>query len=51
MLGLYPLESAWRMGPVLGWELVHRFFGPGDWVFIAVSPVLAALCAWSRRTR
>jgi hypothetical protein len=48
MLGLYPLESAWRMGPVLGWELVSRGFGLWDWACIAASPLLAALCAWSR---
>ena len=49
MLGLLPLESAARMGPVLGWELVRRGFEPWDWACMAFSPVLAAASAWGRR--
>ena len=49
MLGLYPLESALRMGPVLGWELTRMGFTPWDWACLAFSPLLAAALTYGRR--
>ena len=49
MMGLYPLESALRLGPVLGWELTRLGFTAWDWACVGFSPVVAALLGFERR--
>ena len=42
MLGLDPLSSALRLGPVLAWEYTRLGFTAWDWACVAFSPLLAA---------
>lgn len=49
VFGLGPMDSAWRLGPMLAWELTQLNLQPWDWLFIGVSLPLAAW--WGRGTR
>ena len=52
LLGLQPLDSALRLGPVLARQLLVLSLGPGDLAWMAASLPLAALLAGrSRRER
>ena len=42
MLGLDPVTSALRLGPVLAWEYTRLGFTAWDWACVAFSPLLAA---------
>lgn len=46
VLGLRPLESAARMGPVLASELTRLQAGPYDAALLALSLLLALVGAW-----
>jgi len=46
VLGLDPLSSALRLGPVLAWEYTRLGFTAWDWASAAFSPMLAAATAW-----
>ena len=48
-LGLGPVESARRLGPVLAWALTSLSLGPADWFLLAVSLPLAA--RWAGKGR
>ena len=50
MLGLDPLSSGLRLGPVLAWEYTRLAFGPWDWASVAFAPLLAGLLVQERRT-
>ena len=41
MLGLDPISSGLRLGPVLAWEYTRLAFQPWDWACVAFAPVLA----------
>jgi hypothetical protein len=43
VLGLDPIASALRLGPVLAWEFTRLGFKPWDWACVAFSPLLAGL--------
>ena len=45
VVGLDPLTSAARLGPVLAWEYTRLGFAPWDWACVAFAPVLAAVVA------
>ncbi len=49
-LGLDPIESARRLGPVLAWAMTSLSLGPADWFLLAVSLPLAAWWAGKGRT-
>jgi hypothetical protein len=49
MLGLDPIASAIRLGPVLAWEFTRLGFAPWDWACVAFSPVLAFALLRDRR--
>jgi hypothetical protein len=42
MLGLDPVTSALRLGPVLAWEYTRLGFTGWDWACVAFAPLLAA---------
>ncbi len=46
-LGLYPIESASRMGPVLAWELTQRYAGWAEIIWASLSLIFALW--WARR--
>lgn len=48
-LGLTPLESAYRLGPVLAWAMTVLDLHAADWGFILLSLPLAAW--WAGRNR
>jgi glucan phosphoethanolaminetransferase (alkaline phosphatase superfamily) len=49
VVGLDPLRSAARLGPVLAWEYTRLGFQPWDWACVAFAPLLAAAVAAGRR--
>ena len=49
VFGIGPMTSAFRLGPVLAWELTRLTVRPLDWLFMVLSLPLAAL--WSRGAR
>jgi hypothetical protein len=49
MLGLDPIASALRLGPVLAWEYTRLGFGPWDWACVAFAPLLAGMLVQERR--
>ena len=49
MLGLDPVTSGLRMGPVLAWTYTQLAFGPWDWAFVAFAPLLAGILVTERR--
>ena len=49
MLGLDPISSGLRLGPVLAWEYTRLAFGPWDWASVAFAPLLAGLLVQERR--
>ena len=49
MLGLDPIASAVRLGPVLAWEFTRLGFAPWDWACVAFSPLLAVALLRERR--
>jgi hypothetical protein len=48
VLGLDPLSSALRLGPVLAWQFTQLSFGPWDWACVSFAPLLAGLMLWER---
>ena len=50
VLGLGPIESARRLGPVLAWAMTSLSLGPVDWGLLAASLPLAAWWAGKGRT-
>ena len=51
MMGLAPIESAMRVGPVLAWELTKISATTLDAVFVCGAPVLAAALCYERSDR
>jgi hypothetical protein len=49
VVGLRPLASALRLGPVLAWEYTRLGFGPWDWACVAFAPLLAAVLDAAQR--
>jgi hypothetical protein len=49
MLGLDPVSSGLRLGPVLAWGYTQLAFGPWDWACVAFAPLLAGLLLVERR--
>jgi hypothetical protein len=50
-LGMQPLASALRLGPVLAWEYTRLGFGGWDWACVAFAPVLAVVLLQGDRRR
>jgi hypothetical protein len=48
LVGLAPLDSALRMGPVLAWELAKLALGRVDWVWLLAALPLAAILVQAR---
>ena len=49
MLGLDPISSALRLGPVLAWEYTRLGFTAWDWACVAFSPLLVVALLADRR--